>query len=395
MMTFFIKTFGCRLNQAEAARWTAELEEAGWRSVPEQDAHCLIIHSCAVTAKAEHEVVRTLRRFRERYPIAHLVLVGCAAELITSGADQIIRREDKARLSEILTGAIKSDLLTIPLHTARASLAIQDGCDRFCTYCIVPYLRGAPRSVPFQTVLDQARNLIDLGYEEIVITGCHVAAYQDGDRSIIQLLNALCSLPGKVRYRLGSVEPCTTDEKAFIDLIADHPERICRFLHIPIQSGSNTVLERMGRNYTNEHIRAVLDYAYARLPDLGLGSDFIVGFPGESEAEANATFQLLQDYPFSAAHIFPYSRRPGTPAAVAPNQISSTIITQRAKHLRELAAYKRETFTQSLIGKPQIVLIENGYRGWNEQHIPCLCSEGTRKRLITFTPTDVKEGVLQ
>ncbi len=393
-MRFAFKTFGCRLNQAEAALWQAQLESIGWMATPFEEAQWIIVHSCAVTAKAERDSVRELRHLRQSYPHAQLALVGCAAELVQEGADLIVRKDNKANLPQILSGQTIPEQLTVKLHTTRASIAIQDGCDRFCSYCIVPYLRGKPRSTPFDMIIERAKQLIALDYHEIVITGCHIALYQDGDKTIVHLLDALCALPGDVRFRLGSVEPCTTDEMRFIDLMARHPGKICRFLHIPIQSASDAILSRMNRPYSAAHIRHVLDYALAKIPDLALGCDLIVGFPGETDADAAATEALLLDYPFSAAHVFPYSPRPGTPAADFPDQIPASVVTARAKRLRTIAATQREAFAKSLLHKPQTVLLERDHTGWNEQHISCYLPHGTRGELYCFTPIQYHDGIL-
>lgn len=418
-MRFALKILGCRLNHAEAEAWAAQLSAAGWQVVAPEVADLIILHSCAVTATAEHESARTLRRFHESYPHAKLVLTGCASKLVAEGADLVVSHAEQAHLVQKLLatfapaparasaqpvdasalGTATEQLAEAPTPAvtcsrSRPALVIQDGCDVFCSYCIVPHLRGAPVSVPHEQILERARAYCAAGYEEIVLTGCHLARYHSADTTLVELLDALSQLPGKTRFRLGSIECCGLAATPLLRLIAQRAPRICRYLHIPLQSGSETILHAMRRPYTLHDVHALLNEIAERLPGCGLGADWIVGFPGETDADFAATCQLVRDYPFNAAHVFPYSPRPGTPATTFSNQVPAPIAAERARILTALVQEKRDAFARSLIGTPQQILVERNARGWTEQRIACRCS-GPRSQLVTVTPTRYEGGILQ
>lgn len=400
--------FGCRLNQAEAAAWQRELTARGWEESPPESADLVCVHSCAVTDAAQQEVRRTLRRLRRVAPKASVLLSGCAADLMPEGlADLRVPHARKdAWLTEVERAfggtAAPTPLPASPVrHRTRASLIVQDGCDRFCAYCIVPHLRGAPVSAPMAEALDRARRLTDEGYTEIVLTGCHLALYRDPatGANLVNLLERLCGLPGTARYRLGSVEPCTLDDRALIRLIAGSGGRVCDFLHLPIQTASDTLLKRMGRTYTEAEIRSLLETALTELPLCGLGSDWIVGLPGETETDAEATRRLASDYPFTGAHIFPYSPRPGTPAADFPDRVPGHTQRARAEALRAAADATRAAALRRYLGQRLTVIPERraeaGWEGWSAQRIRCvLPGEAHRGEPVSFVPTAVSDGRL-
>lgn len=395
-------TFGCRLNQAEAAAWQEALAALGWDCVRPESADLICVHSCAVTDAAQQEIRKTLQRFRRTVPQASIVLSGCAAEAIPGPlADLRIPHARKEQwLAEVQSRFAPSAAVranppaTVPRRRTRASLIVQDGCDRFCAYCIVPHLRGSPVSVPLSKVLDGARQQIDAGFTEIVLTGCHLALYRDptSGTDLVGLLERLCALPGKTRFRLGSVEPCTADDRALIRLIAGSGGRICDFLHLPIQTASDALLKRMGRPYAETDIRALLDAILTELPLCGLGADWIVGLPGETPADAAATRRLASDYPFAGAHIFPYSPRPGTPAAAFPDQIPEHVRRQRCAALHAAADTTRTAALRRYLGHRLTVIPERrttaGWEGWSAQRIRCvLPGEARRGEPFQFVPT--------
>ncbi len=403
-MRFAVRIFGCRLNHAEAAAWIQRLSQAGWQfEADERAADLLIVHSCAVTAQAEKEALRLVRRLRRQTPALLLVLAGCAGEtpagIETGGSGGVIRipAADKDRLAELLLERFAAPLEpragVVPFRTARALLKAQDGCSFFCAYCIVPHTRGAPRSKPFEQCLNEAKSFLAAGYEEIVVTGCNLACYADGGRRLPELIDALCRLPGKGRFRISSIEPGILDA-ALPGLFERWPERLCRFLHLPLQSGSDAVLPRMGRRYLAADLRRLLD----RLPgNLALGCDLITGFPGETDADFEATFRLAEAYPFSNFHVFPYSPRPGTPAAAFPEQVDPALAKARAKRLIALAEKQRAAYVASLVGRPLSVLIEaegETARGWCGEYVACeVPGEGAvRGKLFAFTPRAVVCG---
>lgn len=399
------RVFGCRLNQAEAAAWQEALAARGFPIVPPEAADLLCLHSCAVTATAEHEAAKFLRAFRQRHPTTRVILSGCAAELAPAPwADLILPHARKNQwLDEVL--AFLATLRPTPAAPqppprakTRATLIIQDGCDRFCAYCIVPHLRGKPTSVPLRTLLEAARERFARGYREIVLTGCHLALYRDPDSGagLLDLLARLCDLPGEGRLRLSSIEPGVVDLRALARLIAQSRGRLCPFLHLPIQSAATPLLQRMGRPYTERDLRASLDAILEALPLCGLGADWIAGLPGESEADAAASQRLLADYPFLGAHIFPYSPRPGTPAATFPDQLLPELRQRRAADLAAIAAQTRLRAQTRFLGRELIVIPErlrNGtWEGWSAERLRCrLGPNATRGTLTPFRPTSLTD----
>ena len=401
--------YGCRLNQAEAETWKAALAQAGACLVPAtEEADILCVHSCAVTAPAAREAIRAIRAFRAKDQGRRVLVSGCAAALLPPGlADCVIPHAEKARWLERALpflrglGALAPLPAPPPPRRTRASLIAQDGCDAFCAYCIVPHMRGAPVSEPLPALLARAKALIGQGYAEIVLTGCNLALYRDpiSGVGLDGLLARLCELPGEGRFRLGSLEPCVIDDAAIARRIAASGGRLCPFLHLPIQTVSDTLLARMGRPYSAARLRAALDAICATLPALGLGADWIAGLPGESEADHAATLRLLADYPFTGAHVFPYSRRPGTPAADFPDQLPPARIAARATALRQAAAQTRARALRTFIGRPLTVIPETCREGhWvghSAEYLRCrLSAPATRGRPTPFTPTAVRGDCL-
>lgn len=397
------QVFGCRLNQAEAACWRAALLTWGAVEASPSAADVLCVHSCAVTAPAAHEAEKLVRAFRARHPEARVVLSGCAAGLLPAGlANLIVPNAEKAAwVTQVIAAltrwgfapACAEPSPTAP-QRARASLIVQDGCDRFCAYCIVPHVRGAPVSQPMASLLKRAERLFAEGFREIVLTGCHLALYRDpaSGTDFLGLLRRLCDVPGEGRFRIGSLEPCVLDDAALIRLVARSGGRLCPFLHFPLQSASDAVLARMGRPYRNADLRRLLDTVCEALPLCGLGADWIVGFPGETEADAGATRAVAAAYPFTGAHIFPYSRRPGTPAADFPDQVPHHRLQARVDALTAVAAQTRAAALPRFLHRPLTVIPErlrNGFwEGWSEHRVRCrLPGPAERRALTPFLPT--------
>ena len=405
-MTFALKIFGCRLNRAESARFEAALSAAGLEQVPfGEAADVVIIHTCAVTATAENECLRMIRSMRTKYPSALLAVSGCAVDaapperLAAMGVDLALSREERETLPDRILEKLGLPRLTAPIpprSTAhRALLKIQDGCSFFCTYCIVPHTRGQPRSVPFGQCLDEAAAFLDAGYREIVVTGCNIACYADQGRRLPELIAALSALPGMGRIRIGSLEP-GMNEAALIRRMAEDP-RVCDFLHLPIQSGDDAVLRRMGRHYTVDALRRTLDLACEQVPRLGLGADLITGFPGETDAAFEATRALVSAYPFSNLHVFPYSERPGTPAAGFDGVVPVAERKRRAAELIRLREEKRVAFARSFIGREVTVLIEKitpdgNAHGWTAEYLPCTCAGFSPDTLGTLRTVTVRRA---
>ena len=386
-MRVSIKTLGCRLNLAESATMAGGFAALGFEIAPEDaaDADVHILHTCAITHVAEMEALRLVRHARrELGPHAFLVATGCAVELPDAeerfreaGANLVVRQADKPRLPALVaqrldaqpregtaaqvesTEAPSWGCTAEPLFsTTRAFLKVQDGCAFRCTYCIVPDTRGAPKSRPFDTVLAEAASLFARGFREIVLTGVNIACYRSGGRSLRDLAAAILALPERAgsRLRLASIEPATA-ERELLELAASE-SGLCRFFHFPLQSGDDAILRAMRRHYTAAQYEAVLDRALALMPDACLGADVIVGFPGEDDAAFEHTRQLLERHPFGNLHVFPYSERPGTPAAEMHGAVPVAVRRERARELVRLADEKRATFAARFVGREVEVLIE-------------------------------------
>jgi threonylcarbamoyladenosine tRNA methylthiotransferase MtaB len=413
-----IKTVGCRLNQAESATIAAGFEAAGYRIVPfGQPCEVCVIHSCSVTARAERTSVRLARSAGRGPGRPRVVLAGCAAELdprrlrAASGADLVAGQRDKFRLPELLradpgatAGATSHPragdrAAAVPLSgRTRALVKAQDGCGFGCAYCVVPLARGPAASRPFDDVVREARDLVRRGYRECVLTGANLGCYADAGRNLVRLLAELASLPGLDRIRLSSIE-LSTVERAVVDFMATCP-KVCRYLHIPMQSGDDRILSAMGRRYTAAQFRDLLSHAASRLAPLGLGTDVIVGFPGEDEAAFEATMRMARDLPFTNLHVFPFSRRPGTRAATMPGQVPEAEKRRRVAAVIALGRAKKEAFARGLVGRPVSVLVERvtrrGGKGWTAEYVPALArrSESAVNALVSFVPGRVEGGVL-
>jgi len=416
--TVSFKTVGCRLNQAETAAIRASFEEAGFATV-KFGASCdvCVIHGCVVTAKAEEDSLRLARSVKHRYPETFVILAGCAAELLNKvasdgranpaergasplvyhassvGEPSLVRRlgrDASPYLSEIsmpehadyLAGQSakfnlpqilgmrfqtveKQPSPTMPLfNTKRAIVKIQDGCDSQCAYCIVPHVRGPSRSRPAAEIIDEISRLTLCGFPEIVLTGANIGCYADNACRLPQLLEQIEAMPGLKRFRISSLE-ISIIAKDVIDFMAAS-KKICRFLHLPLQSGSDSILKAMGRPYTAEQFAAVVQYAQKKLGIFGLGTDIIAGFPGETEDDFLATERMVRQLPFSKLHVFSYSPRPGTPACSMLEEISAKDKGVRSTRLIELGRQKRREFAQTLIGKNLCFVVEKIKDGWAE-----------------------------
>ena len=386
-----LHAMGCRLNHAEAARVRGALEAAGWTvrdGASPAGADAFLLHTCAVTGAAQAEALRRLRAAR-RAGVPRIVVSGCvanvadAAVLRRAGATDVVSRHDPPRdpatgdppLAALVAAALRGGVPAAALSfgATRAPVKVQDGCSFRCAYCIVPDARGEPRSRPLPDVLEECRALVARGFRELVLTGVNVACWRDGPRTFSDLVHAVAALPGLARVRMSSVEPRTT-EREVVDLLAEPGGRLCRTLHYPLQSGSDRILRAMRRRYTAAEYRAAVEYALARVPALGLGADVIAGFPGETDEDFEETLRLVRDYPFSNLHVFPYSERPGTPAATMPGAVPVRVRRERARALVALGEEKRAAFAASFAGREADVLVERvdpdgTASGWSGEYL--------------------------
>ena len=384
------ETFGCRLNKAEALQMEADYLAGGWELTScREEADLFVVRGCSVTAKAQADCEKFIAHLRRTYPNATLHVCGCLPNL-----------PKKPTLPKNAG---------IPTRTARAYLKVQDGCSGRCTFCIVPQFRGPSRSVPFTDVLDRARRFLDAGYHELVVTGCNLALYASEGKRLPDLLAALAELsgtpssgqatPSEFRMRLGSLEP-GAGAQAVVAVMSEHAN-ICRFLHLPIQSGSDRILAAMNRPYRADDIAALVRDATRLMPGVGLGCDLMTGFPGESDADFAKTKSLLEALPFSNAHVFPYSERPGTPAAGLAGVVPAKVRNERAAELSALANIKRNAYARSFVGKTVDVVVESHEKteGWTDEYLRCEAEgSATRKTLVRVLVTkadgDRLRGVL-
>ena len=392
-------TFGCRLNRAESldleARYRAAGHEiidlggprpvaaeepvtGGPRSYAAGTPDLILVRGCSVTAKAQRDCEKAIAHLRTQFPTAEVRPIGC---LPNAGPVPTIGPVPQKNMGKI-PGTGPKNLGSVPMQTSRAYLKIQDGCNGKCSFCIVPYFRGTPVSVPFREIMVRTKSFLAAGYREIVLTGCNLSLYHSGNHNLATLLAALAEL-GSVpqtggprscaaaRIRIGSLEPGPWCDN-ILDVMAEHPN-ICRFLHLSLQSGSDRVLKRMNRPYEITWAERFCTMARERLgPDLALGADIITGFPGETDEDFEATRAFLKRHAFSNLHVFPYSERPGTPAATMDGSIPRSVRLVRARNLTALGRVQRAAFAQTFLGREVEVCVERGgEHGWTNAYLPC------------------------
>ena len=373
-------SLGCRLNHTESANWAGRFAGKGYTIVDwGQPADLVVINTCSVTHRAEAHCRNTVRRALRHSPQAFVVVAGCYAQSgldalrAIPGVDMIVGTEFKDTFPDYLDRPRKLPEPVV-LHSARisrhefevpstgrygatrANLKVQDGCDFFCSFCIIPYTRGRERSRRFGDLLREARELADAGHQELVLTGVNIGRYRSGGRTLADVADALGEIPGVRRVRITSIEPTTVEER-LIEGMAEGGA-LCRHLHLPVQSGDDAVLERMGRRYTAREYREFVDRAVERAPGLGLGTDVIVGFPGETEDSFRRTCAFLEEMPFAYYHVFSYSARSGTRAAGLSEHLAPEVVSERSRTLRALSDRRRVEFARRHLGRRVEVLFE-------------------------------------
>ena len=384
-MKVCFETFGCRLNKAEALQMEAEYLAKGWELTDShKDANLIVVRGCSVTSSAQHDCERLIAHLRKHYPLVPLRICGC---LDDKRLREIGLESSKIPLvyAKVLKrsgppGTMPEDT-PVPTRTARAYLKVQDGCAGSCTFCIVPKFRGKSVSVPHDQVLDKAKRFIEAGYHEIVVTGCNLSLYASQGLRLPELLAALSAIAGeRCRIRLGSLEP----GECALDVVRTMAEskNICRFLHIPVQSGANRVLAAMRRPYLIREVDRIVEEARRLMPTIGIGCDIMTGFPGESQLDFQTTLGMFKRLRFSNAHIFPYSQRPGTPAAKFSESVSREVRVARARELTKLAKSCRAEFAKSFLGKTVEVIVEDTAKcvGWTGEYLRCEAELGTAER---------------
>ena len=390
-------TLGCKLNQAETAVLADQFKQENYEIVPfGEPVDMCVINTCTVTAKTDYRCRQMIRRAKKDAPNAKVAVVGCYAQLHPEkiseieGVNYILGSDSKFDLPKLLDDSTETDqpLITHSSndffknpepgnfwnHT-RAFAKIQDGCNNFCTYCAVPLARGRSRSDSMDHVFETVKKLVGRGHKEIVLTGVHIGMYGKDlkpAKSLLDLLKNIETIPGLERIRLSSLEPLEI-KNSLLDWIAGS-NKICHHFHVPLQNGDDEILKRMKRNYNTETFLMIVTKIREKLPHCGLGTDVIVGFPGETEKHFQNTVQLINSLPFSYLHVFSYSKRPGTKATDFSDHVDPKIIKQRSEILRQIAKKKKIDFYLSRVGKIERVLWEektknNFMSGWTDNYI--------------------------
>jgi len=368
MTTFFIKTFGCRVNQVESQAVREDFLRHGFLPAEKfESADICLLNTCTVTHEADKDVEKLIRQIMRRNPSARLVLTGCYAaahaahirEVFPSA--QIVNKYD---LGRVLFN--EEDICwTVSGHEghSRAFIKIQDGCDAFCSYCIVPFARREKRSKPLEDVLAEIQNLVQNGFAEIVLTGINIGNYKcpKTGSDLAALCEEIAKLPGDFRVRFSSIELQTVSD-GIMNAMKNFPARFCNYLHLPLQAGSDEVLKAMNRHYDTAQYAARVKALRENVPQIGIFADVIAGFPTETQENFDETVSFIRAQKLAGLHVFSYSPRPGTKAAGLP-QLPAQEIKRRAEKLRALDKELRENFAASLIGTEQIVFIEEHKEG--------------------------------
>jgi len=380
-----IYTLGCRANQLESSIIADKFAELGWAIVNFKEvADVYVINSCTVTSKSDNESSYYARKAKKISPKSTVILCGCFPQVSKEEAlaiqevDFVFGNTEKSNIAKFITDLSSenaeekvfvadimeqksfADSTTFSASgRTRANIKIQDGCNFRCSYCIIPYARGKCRSNSLEKVVSQVKTLTEKGFQEIVLTGIHLGQWGldfSPQSHLSELLKELEKIKELKRYRLGSIDPmeCTPE---FVEIISGS-EKFCRHLHISLQSGNNEILKKMRRRYTVENYSDLINLLAEKIPDIGIGSDIIVGFPSETDKQFQNTFQNLANLPISYIHVFSYSKRHATPAAEMPDQVPENIKKERNKILTNLAKEKNLEFRQKFLGKELEVLFE-------------------------------------
>ena len=430
MKKLLIKTLGCKVNQCESEAIRNALVESDRDFTAAHDgrADVVIVNTCTVTRKAAMQSRQAVRQAIRANPGARIVVTGCHAQTAPAelaaidGVDLIVGNQDKHLIPRQIYADLPSrdgddgptacpDIADVghfqPLpgiahgNRTRPFLKIQDGCNAFCTYCIVPHARGRSRSLPMDQVLNQIEQLGRLGYREAVLTGIHIGCYGHDLTPAIGLVDLLGRIQhaGRIdRVRVSSIEPVELTD-AIIDLAAsgeDTMGRLCPHFHIPLQSGDDGILERMHRPYSGGYFKELVDRITGRLPNAAIGVDTLIGFPGETDEAFENTYALIRSLPVAYLHVFPFSAREGTPAFSFKDQVPAQVIKRRCARMRRLGAKKRRAFYEGHVGKVVTVLVEETrdrvtgrLKGFSDNYIPVRV-DGPDDLINTFQPVEIQ-----
>ena len=427
--TFRIKSFGCQMNVYDGDRMAELLEQSGMAAAGDgADADLVVLNTCHIREKAAEKAYSEVGRLRRDDGSKPLVaLAGCVAQAEGAQAkrrsamiDMVVGPQAYHRLPEMVAAATKgarpvdTDMPAISKFDAfparrranpSAFLTIQEGCDKFCTYCVVPYTRGAEISRPEADIVTEARQLVEAGAREIVLLGQNVNAWGFGGRDFADLIRAIAAIDGLERIRYTTSHPADMNDA----LITAHAEvdKLMPYLHLPVQSGSNRILKAMNRSHTAETYLAILSKMRAARPDIALSGDFIVGFPGETEEDFTATLNLVDEVGYASAYSFKYSPRPGTPAATMEDQITPEIMDERLQRLQARIIANQVAFNAASIGKETDILIDRKGRFPGQMigkspylqsvhvHTDAAIGEMVRVQLTTAGPNSLSGSLLR
>lgn len=382
-----LHTLGCRLNQAETAIIAKNLQDKGFEIVEfGQPSDLTVINTCTVTEQADAKCRQAVRKSIRSNPDTFIAVIGCYAQMAVDtirqidGVNMIVGNEHKMQLADHINGLDKSSEPVV-LHSpkisrdsfviesvglfdnaTRANLKIQDGCNFICSFCIIAKARGPARSRDFNDIIDEAHKLIDMGHKEIVLTGVNIGTYNFDGKTFIDVLDKLDNISGLDRIRISSIEP-TTISKEVVDFMSDS-SRICPYLHIPIQSGDDSILESMRRKHSAQFFREIIEYTADKIPGIGLGTDVMVGYPGEGVEEYKNSKKLLADLPISYFHVFTYSDRKGTSSFKMDAKVDHAVKKQRYAEMNELGKRKKYKFYKDFLEKEMTVLFEEQRDGY-------------------------------
>lgn len=377
-MEFNIVTFGCKVNQYESNMMKERMLSSNFFYVENiSEANIIVVNTCSVTNVADKKCLKMIRRIKREYPNSILVVAGCSSQnkqeiYENLDIDILIGNKDKSKIDILLKEYIKThkryvkfyndrkldfeDMLISDYNHIRAFIKIEDGCDNFCSYCIIPYVRGSVRSKNFETVIKEAKLLTQKGHKEIVLTGIHTGHYMDNDYDLTDLINELSKIEDLLRIRISSIEITELNDK-FLNMLSTN-KKVCDHLHIPLQAGSDEILKKMNRKYDLKYYEEKIKKIRMIRPDISITTDIIVGFPYETDELFNETLEFSRKMNFSKIHVFPYSIRLGTSAANMPNQVDESIKKERVKKLMDLSEIMEKEYYNKFVGKELDILVE-------------------------------------
>lgn len=377
-MKFNIVTFGCKVNQYESNMMKERMLSSNFFYVENiSEANIIVVNTCSVTNVADKKCLKMIRRIKREYPNSILVVAGCSSQnkqeiYENLDIDILIGNKDKSKIYILLKEYIKThkryvkfyndrkldfeDMLISDYNHIRAFIKIEDGCDNFCSYCIIPFVRGSVRSKNFETVIKEAKLLTQKGHKEIVLTGIHTGHYMDNDYDLTDLINELSKIEDLLRIRISSIEITELNDK-FLNMLSTN-KKVCDHLHIPLQAGSDEILKKMNRKYDLKYYEEKIKKIRMIRPDISITTDIIVGFPYETDKLFNETLEFSRKMNFSKIHVFPYSIRLGTSAANMPNQVDESIKKERVKKLMDLSETMEKEYYNKFVGKELDILVE-------------------------------------